>query len=143
MIVFKLSCSNGHTFEGWFASADDDERQRRSGLLACPVCEDAVITKLPSAPYINTGPRGDRALPVVEAPSARAQALAKLKDFVLANTEEVGRAFPELARRIHYGEEERRGIRGQVTLEEAMALEEEGVEALSLPAGLLLRDKTH
>ena len=143
MIVFKLSCSQGHTFEGWFASADDVERQRQSGLLACPVCEDAAITKLPSAPYINTGPRGDKPAPAVDPSRARAQALAKLKDFVLANTEEVGRAFPELARRIHYGEEARRGIRGQVTLEEAMELEEEGVGALPLPAELLLGDKAH
>jgi hypothetical protein len=143
MIVFKLSCSHDHTFEGWFASADDVERQRESGLLACPVCDDAAITKLPSAPYINTGPRGDKQIAVAAMPSARDQALAKLKDFVLANTEEVGRAFPELARRIHYGEEAKRGIRGRVTLDEALALQEEGVDALPLPAELLLGEKSH
>jgi hypothetical protein len=143
MIVFKLSCSHGHTFEGWFASADDVARQRESGLLSCPVCEDAAITKLPSAPYVNTGPRGDRLAPVAAVPTVREQALARLKDFVLANTEEVGRAFPELARRIHYGEEAPRGIRGRVTPEEALALEEEGVDALALPADLLLGNKAH
>jgi hypothetical protein len=143
MIVFKLSCSHGHTFEGWFASAGDAERQQRAGLLACPVCEDVAIAKLPSAPYINAGPRGDRPPPRAEALAAREEALGRLKAFLLANTEEVGRAFPEHARRIHYGEEAMRGIRGQVTLEEAQALEEEGIEALRLPPDLLPGDRSH
>jgi hypothetical protein len=143
MIVFKLSCGQGHTFEGWFASADDVERQRETGQLACPECEDADITKLPSAPYINVGPRGDKPVPPVAQPGMRELALRKLKEFVVANTEEVGRAFPEIARRIHYGEEGKRGIRGTVTLEEAQALEEEGVSAFPLPPELALGAKVH
>lgn len=143
MIVFKLSCSHGHSFEGWFASADDAERQRDSGRLSCPVCEDAHITRLPSAPYINVGPRGDKSAAQPVEPSPREQALRKLKHFVMTNTEEVGRAFPEIARRIHYGEEARRGIRGRVTLEEAQSLEEEGVSAFALPPELTLGDGVH
>ena len=143
MIVFKLSCGQGHTFEGWFASADDVERQRDSGRLSCPICDDVRIARLPSAPYINVGPRGDKLVSRAPQPSERQQALRKLKDFVLANTEEVGRAFPEVARRIHYGEESQRGIRGQVTMDEARALDEEGVDAFPLPAELALGSKTH
>jgi hypothetical protein len=143
MIVFKLSCSHGHTFEGWFASAEDVARQREAGRLACPVCEDANITKLPSAPYINVGPRGDKVESAPADPPARELALRKLRAFVMTNTEEVGRAFPEVARRIHYGEEAKRGIRGQVTPEEAHELEEEGVSAYALPPELVLGETTH
>ena len=59
-------------------------------------------------------------------------------DHVLQNTEDVGDHFPEEARRIHYGESEHRGIRGQATPDERAALADEGIEvmALPLPAGL-------
>jgi hypothetical protein len=52
---------------------------------------------------------------------------------VLSNTEDVGQQFADEARRIHYGEAEERGIRGQTTPEEAAALSEEGINVFSLP----------
>ena len=45
----------------------------------------------------------------------------------------VGPRFPEEARRIHYGETDRRGIYGESTSEEADALKEEGVQVHRLP----------
>jgi hypothetical protein len=56
----------------------------------------------------------------------------------MANTEDVGERFAEEARRIHYGESENRGIRGDATAEERQALQEEGIEvvAIPMPAGL-------
>ena len=41
--------------------------------------------------------------------------------------------FAEEARRIHYGEIEARGIRGQTTPDEREALRDEGIEVMSLP----------
>ena len=58
---------------------------------------------------------------------------------MIAQAENVGRAFPEEARKIHYDESPKRGIRGQATLEEAEELREEGIDFLSLP-GALARD---
>jgi hypothetical protein len=52
--------------------------------------------------------------------------------------ENVGRAFAEEARKIHY-EEAPRGIRGQATPEEAESLRDEGIDFLSLP-GILGRE---
>jgi hypothetical protein len=52
---------------------------------------------------------------------------------VMANTEDVGTRFPEEVRRIHYGEVEQRGIRGQASADEAVALREEGIEVMALP----------
>ena len=52
---------------------------------------------------------------------------------MLANTEDVGERFVEEARRIHYGEAEQRGIRGQASREDAESLRDEGIEVLSLP----------
>jgi hypothetical protein len=57
---------------------------------------------------------------------------------VLKTTEDVGERFAEEARRIHYGESEHRGIRGQASADERAALADEGIEVmpLPLPAGL-------
>lgn len=147
MIVYRLHCSNGHGFEGWFASAEAYSAQRSAGQVACPSCDDRAVEKLPSAPYVNTG-RGEVPAPAQPAlPAAAstpvANVLSAVKAFLLANTEDVGRRFPEVARRIHYGEEAHRGIRGRVTPEEAKALEEEGVPAVALPPALSLGEDVH
>jgi hypothetical protein len=52
---------------------------------------------------------------------------------VVAKTEDVGQRFAEEARRMHYGEVEARGIRGQTSVREAVELLEEGIELLPLP----------
>lgn len=52
---------------------------------------------------------------------------------VMANTDDVGERFPEEARRIHYGESKDRAIRGQASAEQALALQDEGIEIVSLP----------
>jgi hypothetical protein len=147
MKVFRLCCSRGHDFEGWFASSGEFDRQHANGEVRCPMCDDRTVVRLPSAPYVNTGARGSQTMPVVAQGEARApelaSAIAKLKSYVVANTEDVGRMFPEVARRIHYGEEAARGIRGRVTAEEAGELREEGIEAVPLPPGLALDEELH
>jgi hypothetical protein len=59
--------------------------------------------------------------------------LASFVDHVLQNSEDVGARFPEEARKIHYEEAPRRGIRGIASREEAEALVEEGIAVLPLP----------
>jgi hypothetical protein len=138
MIVYSLHCASGHAFEGWFASPEAFERQRDAGQLSCPMCEGHDVRRLPSAPYVNVG-----ALPARRLDAVAPEALRELKTFLLANTQDVGRRFPEIARRIHYGEEAQRAIRGQVSPEEAEELQEEGVPAMPLPPGLVLGDEVH
>ena len=58
---------------------------------------------------------------------------------VLEKTEDVGERFPEEARRIHYGEIEERGIRGQATADEAKALKDEGIDVVALPVPAALK----
>jgi hypothetical protein len=69
-----------------------------------------------------------------------AEAVAKLREIV-RNTENVGRRFPEEARKIHYRETPPRAIRGQASRDEAQALTEEGIEFASLPP--FLTNDTH
>ena len=63
----------------------------------------------------------------------------KLLRRLIEQTDNVGAAFPEEARKIHYEEVPQRAIRGQATREEADALREEGIDFMSLPS-VLTRD---
>ena len=59
--------------------------------------------------------------------------MREVRDHINANTEDVGGKFAEEARKIHYGESEERGIRGQATPEEVQDLTDEGVEIAPVP----------
>lgn len=161
MKVLDLRCAHLHVFEGWFASEDEFQRQKSLSLVRCPICDDAEVTKMLSAPRLNLGapepahkpsasPAAPAPLPAVKSavsasnaapdfPVAAVQAaLLQMARHVVANTEDVGDRFPEVARQMHYGETEDRNIRGQATPDEAAALREEGIEVLPLmlPAAL-------
>ncbi len=150
MIVFNLSCSQEHTFDGWFRSTEDFERQAAGGLVECPLCGDSHVTKQLSAPRINTGaseialnhshlsPGPKDVMAASMMPGLQQHMLEQFKSFVRANTENVGSAFAETARKIHYGEESHRNIRGRVSRDEAIELHEEGIETVQLPPGILL-----
>src|SRR5690242_21772756 len=142
MKVIDLRCTNDHRFEGWFASEEDLQSQSEGGLVQCPVCGDTSIARMPSAPRLNVSAlRTDAATP--SAPTDAAQRIQSLwlrtMRQVLENTEDVGERFPEEARRIHYGEIEERGIRGQATADEAKALRDEGIDVVALPVPAALK----
>lgn len=142
MIVFELICPDRHRFEGWFASSRDFDGQKAAGLLSCPVCSRAGVEKLLTAkiakgepgrePVRETGPNVSNVKPAQRRGKDR-PTLRQLIDFIVANTEDVGKAFPEEARRIHYKEAPHRNIRGVATLEETRDLVEEGIEVVPLP----------
>lgn len=152
MKVLNLQCAAQHVFEGWFASEEDHASQLARGLLECPLCGDKVVHKLPSAPRLNLGaPRVEAAAPVSQqeaaVPGASEPAVQALQAAwlqaarrIVAETEDVGTRFAEEARKIHYGEAEERGIRGQASREEMQALREEGVAVLALPIPDVLKE---
>jgi hypothetical protein len=53
MKVLDLQCSQHHVFEGWFGSEDDFQSQLTRGMVSCPMCGDAAVTKKLSAPRLN------------------------------------------------------------------------------------------
>jgi hypothetical protein len=150
MIVFNLSCQNDHRFEGWFASSDSFETQRDNKQLSCPFCGTASVTKELHAPYVNTG-AARPSVPVPAGPEASAQAvkannLAEIVNVIeklISSTEDVGDAFPEEARRIHYRETPDRAIRGNASSDEISELRDEGIEVISVPIPKYRLGNTH
>jgi hypothetical protein len=152
MIVFDLSCANGHRFEGWFGSSEEFSGQRESGMLCCPECGSPDVAKAPMAPAVGrkgsqraARPRAPKAsaaaapgkaLSNAPMPPEVAQALAKLaqaQEKALKHSKWVGRDFANQSRAMHYGERDHAAIHGEASAQEAKELLEEGVPVAPLP----------
>lgn len=149
MIVLNLSCENDHAFEGWFASAIAFESQLDRGLVACPVCASTKIVRKLSAPYVNTrssvaaesaqkqpdqpARTAPASLPATAPTPETIAAVMKALRQMASGSEDVGKRFPEEARRIHYGETEARSIKGQASADDVGELIEEGIMVVPLP----------
>ena len=159
MIVFDLKCEHDHQFEAWFKSSSAYDEQLTAGLVTCPYCESAQISKAPMAPNVaakgnqttrGVAQRDEESLPtkpenadavlsgagdakLAELASEAQKVFDKLKIHVEENCDYVGGNFASEARKIHYGESEERGIYGETSIEEAQELLEEGVDVMPLP----------
>lgn len=139
--VFDLECEHGHLFEGWFGSHEDYDAQQARGLVTCPVCASASITKRLSAPRLNVANLHEPASrPALPANASEAEKMAALQAVVmrqvravLRNTENVGPRFAEEARRIHAGDADDRPIRGTATPQERAELADDGIEVMAVP----------
>ena len=163
MKVYNLACPLDHRFEGWFASEEDCVSQQDKGMPACPICDSADISRMPSAPHIaksssakasnkasestelmvshanaETGSLSGEVVALTGSDHGQLEAqvqAAFLKGMreLMGRSEDVGNSFAEEARKIHYKESPERSIRGQTTLDEAEALRDEGIEVLAMP----------
>lgn len=147
MIRYALVCARKHEFEAWFQNSADYDRQAARGLVACPTCGTNKVDKAIMAPAIAR--RRERAAgPPAESPASGEPSpvalmspqerefrrkLKELRDHITSNADYVGKAFPEEARKIHYGETEHRSIYGEASLQDAEALRGEGIEFHPLP----------
>jgi hypothetical protein len=155
MILYRLRCSKGHEFDGWFKDSKTYERQEKKSLIGCAVCGDAKVARALMSPRLGTKGNKAKAVSSVETaaptpagpspeqqqmaaiarkmPKELREALLKVRAEVEKNCEPVGTRFAEEARKIHYGESDKRGIYGETTDKEAEALAEEGIEFGRLP----------
>ena len=154
MIRYSLVCDKGHDFESWFADSTAYDKQAKRKLVACPHCGSAKVDKAIMAPRLAGSKTGKAPVeaPPVEAPAAAPEPAApapvamlspqerelrsklkELRDHLTKNADNVGKKFPEQARKMHYGEVEHRTIYGEASPEDAKALAEEGIEFHPLP----------
>ena len=152
MIHYALVCHKGHEFESWFQSSAGYDKQAKRGLISCPLCGSGKVEKAIMAPRLARKDKHSTMAPVEESTPAPAQAeaptpvamispqerefrakLKELREHLTANADNVGKKFPEEARKMHYGEAEHRSIYGEATPQDAKDLHEEGIEFHPLP----------
>ena len=143
MIIFDLKCApQGHVFEAWFGSSEDDEAQRARGLVSCPLCGSGEIDKAPMAPAVGAKGNQSDGLPPAQM-KALLGAMAEAQKKVLEASEHVGPRFADEARAIHLGEAEARAIHGQATPAQADELREEGIPVAPLPFPVIDPDEAN
>jgi hypothetical protein len=130
MIAYDLQCIDGHAFEGWFEDHKAYESQKKKGLIACPMCNSASVSRIPSTFAIKSSQIPKKVS--LEAEQLK-QVGKEIVDFVDKNFDDVGCDFAKEALKIHYGVEEPRNIRGVSTKEEEKMLKKEGIEFMKIP----------
>ena len=144
MIIYDLTCAHGHRFEGWFRNSEDFDIQCANHLVSCPQCGISDVRRIPSAVAIGTSggsaaphqgksPVEQRETFVMRNGSELLATYRQLVSMMRENSEDVGDAFVDEARRIHYCEAPERAIRGNATPDECAELEEEGIAIIRLP----------
>jgi len=130
MIAYDLICSNGHIFECWFRDSASYEEQKSSAIINCPVCNDSDVEKVFSPFAIKKNEEKKKEEGNSENPY---QALRLIQDYLDKHFEDVGSEFTKEALKIHWGEAEKRNIKGVATPQEETLLKEEGVPFLKVP----------
>jgi hypothetical protein len=160
MIRYALVCPKGHAFESWFENSTAYDKQAKRGLVSCPICGDLKVEKAIMSPKISSGgQRGEAAPPsgpaaptaVTPSPGTPAEAakapvalvspqerefrqkLKELREHLTKNADYVGQQFPEVARKMHYGEMDHRSIYGEASPQDAKEMHEEGIQFHPLP----------
>ena len=127
MIAFDLICSNGHRFECWFKNGASFEKQKSSGLIDCPVCNDSRVEKALSTFSVkkNGGKKKEKADPQ--------EIINSINKYLDEHFEDVGLKFTSEALKIHYGEAKKRNIKGTATQDQEKLLKDEGVQFVKIP----------
>ena len=131
MIAFDLVCSNGHKFECWFRDSASFDKQKAAGIINCPVCSDGDVEKAFSPFSIkkkDESKEKDKAKKVHPL-----EALRLVQEYIDKNFEDVGSNFAKEALKMHYGETEKRNIRGVASPDQETLLKEEGVAFVKIP----------
>ncbi len=132
MIIYDVKCENGHKFEGWFKDRQAWIEQNAKKLVCCPVCNSSNVELTPSSIAImgKDSTMADRKNDPDVSPE---QTLRWLHQYIGKNFEDVGDKFAEVALKIHYGDEEKRNIKGTTTPQEEADLRQEGVSFVKIP----------
>jgi hypothetical protein len=151
MIRYALACAKGHSFESWFQNSAAYDKQAKQKLVTCPICGSAKVEKEIMSPRLAGSRRREEAPPphhgtpsdpanqstpvAMVSPQERElrKKLKELREHLTKNADNVGPKFPEVARKMHYGEIDHRSIYGEASPDEAKKLHEEGVEFHPLP----------
>lgn len=132
MIKYELKCRKAHVFEAWFYDSAAYDKQAAGGKVVCPVCGSRKVSKAPMAPRLARS-KGAQAADEARQMAKAMKALTELREHVEKNADYVGEKFPEEARKIHYGETDKRNIYGEASKEEAKELAEEGIDVAMIP----------
>ena len=130
MISFNLKCLDCESeFEGWFENSNAYSKQKKKKLITCPSCDSHKVEKGLMAPNLSKKSNSKNN----KRKKTLASNISRLKKMVEQNFDYVGDKFTEEAKKIKYGETNKRSIYGEATLDQTNELIEEDIDILPLP----------
>ena len=137
MIKYKLTCKEcKKSFDSWFSSSKEFERLKKMKLLNCNFCDSLKVEKSLMAPNVINNIKENSKSNNYEREKLKKfkKEIRKYQNFIKNNLEYVGEKFTFEARSIHYNSKKKtKGIYGKATREQLKELQEEGIEAHSIP----------
>ena len=132
MILFDLKCENDHVFEAWFKDSAAFESQTDKGIVSCPNCASTAVKKALMAPSVSLANSEKKQLSKNDLAKAQ-KIIGEAQKVIENNFENVGQDFASEARKIHYGESDKKNIYGQASETETKSLKDEGIAVSQIP----------
>lgn len=128
-------CNNGQITKALMApnvgmKSNQTSSAEKSVPIDAPHGERAVM---PAQPKPASAPMPEMSAEFAEAAAAVMAEMRKVQKTIETECDNVGDAFAEEARKIHYGESKPRGIYGNTSDEQAEQLIDEGIEIAKMP----------
>ena len=151
MIKYKLKCktefcSNQKEFDGWFQNIKAFEKQKKQGLITCPICGSDEIVKLLTTPSLNTTKKFkdvknkiNSTLIAEDNLMANANLknvstiLRTIKKEIQKNSTYVGKEFVSQVRSMKEGKIKEKPIHGHGSNKEIQELRDDGIDVLNIP----------
>ena len=135
MICYSLVCAEDHKFDSWFANAEAYEKLKKANHLSCAICGDNRVEKAIMAPNVSMAQdkTSGNKQPLKAPASSAEKTLKELKKHIEETSENVGKNFATLARKMHNGDLPEKNIHGKTSIDEAKSLVEDGVAVIPLP----------
>lgn len=147
MIKYALICECDAEFEGWFPSSTEFDRQRKNGLVMCPMCDSTKVAKAVMAPNIGkkSTSRKNKKSKVVDSTNSVQYAssdimmarqaktvLRKINKYVQKNFENVGKKFYKEVKKAEAGKRDEK-FYGTPSNEEVNKMLDEGIDLFHVP----------
>jgi|TARA_A100001388_G_scaffold161335_1_gene120349 hypothetical protein len=134
MIKYALICECDKEFEGWFPDSKSFDKQKKAGLITCPMCDSPNVAKAVMAPSLKR--KSNQTIKPAQSQlmmSGKARRILKtIEETVKKEFTNVGKQFPQEARKAAKGKRDEK-IYGTATKKEIKQLESEGIDIFPVP----------
>ena len=132
MIKYQLRCRCNYEFEGWFPDSKSYTKQKKKGMIQCPMCDSTDVDKAIMAPNVKTTKKKTMPDDYFVMGETAEQILRKLNKKIKKDYQDVGKNFAKEARKAAKGKRDQK-FYGTTTKDEANKLLDEGIDLFAVP----------
>lgn len=130
MISIDFECGKRHRFEGCFKDYNTFREQMDKRMILCPVCNISAVKRIYSGCSIQI--KSSAKSHIEEKSHSLFGTIKSINKYIKENFADVGSDFPDVARAMHYGIEEKKNIYGESSPDDVKDLIDEGIEVIPI-----------